>query len=137
MLFKINVYANIVSTLWRNPMHQSNQLPSFSFFQKMFDFIVTDLRASFFKGQIAEDYFLTAMKVVSEIAVKAYNLPSSGAIALRNVEVLMLEESYLAMKIDILSLEPKSEVDELMLQQTVEGFDKSFAVWRQFITVVE
>lgn len=118
-------------------MHQANQFPSFSFFQKMFEFIVTDLRASFFKGQIAEDYFLTAMKVISEIAVKAYNLPSSGTIALRNVEVLMLEEAYLAMKIDILSLEPQSEVDELMLQQTVEGFDKSFAVWRQYITVVE
>lgn len=118
-------------------MHQANQFPSFSFFQKMFETIVTDLRSSFFKGQITDEHFLNAMQVVSEIAVKAYNLPTNGTVALRNVEMLMLEEAYLAMKVDILSLEPQSEVDELMLQQTVAGYDKSFAVWRQYITVVE
>lgn len=117
-------------------MYQSNQMPSFSFFQKIFDFIVTDLRSSFFKGTITEDHFLTAMRVISEIAVKAYNLPSSGTMALRNVEMLMLEEAYLAMKVDILSLMPQSEVDDLMLQQTVDGYDKSFVVWRQYIIVV-
>lgn len=118
-------------------MHQANQSPSFSFFQKMFDSIVIDLRSSFFKGQITEEHFLAAMKAVSEMAVKAYNLPTNGSMVLRNVEMLMLEEAYLAMKVDILSLNPQSDVDDLMLQQTVEGYDKSFAVWRQYITVVE
>lgn len=116
-------------------MHQANQMPSFSFFQKMFDFIVTDLRSDFFKGQITDAHFVNAMKVVSEIAVKAANLPTSGSMFLRNVEMLMLEEAYLSMKTEIFSLEPKSEMDELILQQTVEGYDKSFTVWRQYITV--
>ena len=118
-------------------MHQANQMPSFSFFQKMFDSIVTDLLSDFFKGQITDTHFVNAMKVVSEIAVKAGNLPSSGSMVLRNIEMLMLEEAYLSMKTDILSLEPKSEMDDLLLQQTVEGYDQSFTVWRQYITVVE
>lgn len=118
-------------------MTETSQHPSFSFYQKMFDFIVTNLRSRFFTGQLTSEQFTNGMLTITDISVRFYNIPDENIVVLSRTEFDILENCYKAMKEEILSLKPLTEMDDLMLKSTAAGYDQSFSIWLNFIRIQE
>ena len=127
----------IATILWEYPMHASLKHPSFSFYQKMFDFIVTELRSRFFTGNFTSEQFTNGMLTITDISVKFYNLDTANVVVLSQAEFDILENAYNAMKEDILNLTPQTEMDALMLKSTADGYDHCFEIWRNHIFIQE
>lgn len=117
-------------------MTQFNELPSFSFFQKMFDFIVTQIRSSFFKGLMTDAEFIAGMQIITGISVKVYNL-TDHIIVLSQSDFNLLESAYKAMKEELQLLSVKSEMDALIITDTISGYEKAFEAWRLHIKIEE
>jgi hypothetical protein len=118
-------------------MHASLKHPSFSFYQKMFDFIVIQLRSRFFTGKLTAEQFTNGMLTITDISVKFYDLDTANVVVLCRAEFDILENAYKAMKEDVLSLTPQTELDALMLKSTSDGYDQCFEIWRNHIHVQE
>lgn len=118
-------------------MHSSFKYPSFSFYQKMFDFIVKELRSRFFTGKMTAEEFTNGMLTLTDISVKFYNLDTQNVIILSRHEFDILANAYKAMKEEIEALTPESEVDQMMLKSTVSAYDQSFEIWKNHIHIAD
>jgi hypothetical protein len=81
--------------------------------------------------------FTNGMLTLTDISVKFYNLETQNVIILSRAEFDILENAYKAMKEDIESLKPESEVDHLLLQSTVSAYDQSFEIWKNHIHIAD
>ena len=116
-------------------MHSSFKQHSFSFYQKMFDFIVVELRSRFFTGKMTEAEFTNGMLTLTDISVKFYKLDTQDVIILSRHEFDILQNAYKAIKEDIESLTPQSEMDELILKSTATGHKQAFEIWKSHIHI--
>lgn len=104
---------------------QSN--PSLWLFLKMFKFVTEELQNDFFKNRITADKFSADMSLVSGLAVKFKTGADSFSVS--KAEFELLGSAYEAMKADIRSLTPESEMDHRILNNLLANYDEGFAIW--------
>lgn len=110
-----------------------NNAFSYSFFQPLFDFFVSDLRKRFFTGRISEQSFKIGMAFITDLSIKVYNMDET--VTITQIEFNILQSAFDEMTESVNILKPDNDEDSALVKNTLAAYEHSFKVLKEHIVI--
>jgi hypothetical protein len=106
---------------------------SYSFFQTLFDFFVSDLRKRFFTGRISDASFKVGMEFITDLSIKFYNMDEK--VTMTQIEFNILQSAFDEMKESVNILKTDNDEDSALIKNTLASYEQSFNVLKNHIVI--
>lgn len=106
---------------------------SYSFFQTLFDFFVSDLRERFFTGRISDSSFKVGMEFITDLSIKVYNMDEK--VTMTQIEFNILQSAFDEMKESVNILKTDNDEDSALIKNTLASYAQSFNVLKNHIVI--